>query len=61
MLDAGVSVAPTESLRVTLYGRNLLGEVFRRSHFDLTGLVESTYSPLKEGRVIGVEARWSLR
>jgi len=61
VLDAGVSLAPTASLRVTLYGRNLLGEVFRRSHFDLTGLVESTYSPLKEGRVIGVEARWSVR
>ena len=61
VLDASVSLAPTESLRLTLYGRNLLDEVFRRSHFDLTGLVESTYSPLKEGRVIGVEARWNLR
>ena len=61
VLDASVSLAPSKSLRLTLYGRNLLGEVFRRSHFDLTGLVESTYSPLKEGRVIGLEARWSLR
>ena len=63
VLDAGVSVAPTESLGFTLevYRRNLLGEVFRRSHFDLSGLVVSTYSPLKEERVIGVEARWSLR
>ena len=61
VLDAGVSLAPSESVRLTLYGRNLLGEVFRRSHFDLTGLVESTYSPLKEGRVIGLEARWNLR
>ena len=61
MLDASVSLAPSESLRLTLYGRNLLDEVFRRSHFDLTGLVESTYSPLKEGRVIGMEVRWNLR
>ena len=59
--DVSVSLAPTESLRLTLYGRNLLGEVFRRSHFDLTGLVESTCSPLKEGRVGGVEVRWRLR
>ena len=45
-------------MRITAFGRNLLGEVFRRSHFELTGLVDSVYSPLKEGRVIGVEARW---
>ena len=61
VLDASVSLAPSESVRITLYGRNLLGEVFRRSHFDLTGLVRSTYSPLKEGRVIGVEVGWNLR
>lgn len=58
VVDANVSLAPTDSLRVKLFGRNLLGEVFRRSHFDLTGLVHSTYSPLKEGRVLGVEVRW---
>ena len=50
VLDASVWFAPSASLRFTAYGRNLLGETFRRSHFDLTGLVESTYSPLKEGR-----------
>ena len=61
VLDASVSFAPSASLRFTAYGRNLLGETFRRSHFDLTGLVESTYSPLKEGRVIGVEVRWEFR
>ena len=61
VLDVSVSLAPRESVRIVLYGRNLLGEVFRRSHFDLSGLVESTYSPLKEGRVIGVEVRWNFR
>ena len=60
VLDASVSFAPSASLRFTVYGRNLLGEVFRRSHFDLTGLVDSTYSPLKEGRIVGIEARWAL-
>lgn len=61
VLDASVSLAPFESLKLTVYGRNLLGEVFRRSHFDLTGLVDSTYSPLKEGRVVGLELTWNLR
>ena len=60
VLDASVSLEPSVSLRFTAFGRNLLGEVFRRSHFELTGLVDSTYSPLKEGRVVGVEARWEL-
>ncbi len=61
VLDASVSFAPSPSLRFTVYGRNLLGEVFRRSHFDLTGLVDSTYSPLKEGRIVGMEAKWARR
>ena len=61
VLDISVSSSPTESLRFTAFGRNLLDEVFRRSDFDLTGLVDSTYSPLKEGRIVGVEARWSFR
>ena len=61
VLDASVTFAPSPSLRFTAYGRNLLGEVFRRSHFDLTGLVDSTYSPLKEGRVVGIEARREFR
>lgn len=61
VLGASVSLAPSEALQVTVYGRNLLGEVFRRSHFDLTGLVDSTYSPLKEGRVVGLELRGRLR
>lgn len=61
VLDASVSLIPSRSLRITLYGRNLFNEVFRRSHFELTGLVDSTYSPLKEGRVIGVEASWMRR
>ena len=32
----------------------------RRSDFDLTGLVDSTYSPLKEGRILGLEVRGRL-
>lgn len=61
MVNASLSFEPSNRMRITLYGRNLLNEVFRRSHFDLTGLVESTYSPLKEGRVIGLETNWKLR
>ncbi len=60
LLGASVSFSPTEALTFTLYGRNLLGEVLRRSDLDLTGLVDSTYSPLKEGRVLGIEVRGSL-
>lgn len=60
MLDASVSFAPSASLRLNACGPNLLGEVIPRSHFDLTGLVHSTYSPLKEGRVLGIEARWDF-
>ena len=59
VLDASVSFAPSASFAA--YGRNLLGEVFRRSHFDLTGPVDSTYSPLKDRRVLGIEARWEFR
>lgn len=59
VVDASVSLEPSKSLRVTLYGRNLLNEVFRRSHFELTGLVDSVYSPMKEGRVIGIQATWT--
>ena len=61
VLDASVSFALNDSWNFTLYGNNLLGEVFRRSHFDLTGLVTATYSPLKEGRAFGIEARWIQR
>ena len=57
VLDASVLLKINDSLKVTLFGRNLLNEVFRRSHFDLTGLVDSTYSPLKEGRTVGIEVR----
>ena len=57
LVDLGVDYSPSDALTFTLYGKNLLNEVLRRSDFDLTGLVDSTYSPLKEGRVLGVEAR----
>ena len=57
LVDLSIGYSPSGSLTFTLYGRNLLNEVLRRSDFDLTGLVDSTYSPLKEGRVLGIEAR----
>ena len=60
ILDAGIAFSPTERLRFTLYGKNLLNEVFRRSDFDLTALANSTYSPLKEGRVIGLAIEGQL-
>lgn len=53
LLSLNVSVSPSEQLKISFYGRNLLNEVLRRSDFDLTGLVRATYSPLKEGRVVG--------
>ena len=60
LVDASVAFAPSARLEITLYGRNLLDEVLRRSDFDLTGLVYSTYSPLKEGRVVGLSVRGAL-
>ena len=57
LVDASIAYSPSDALTFTLYGRNLLDEVLRRSDFDLSGLVDSTYSPLKEGRVLGVEMR----
>ena len=60
VVDASVAFSPSDSLTLTLYGRNLLDAVFRRSDLDLTGLVDSTYSPLKEGRVLGVSMRGRL-
>lgn len=60
IVDASIAFSPSDSLTFTLYGRNLLDEVLRRSDFDLTGLVDSTYSPLKEGRVLGLEVRGRL-
>ncbi len=60
LVDVSVAWAPNDRVEFTLYGRNLLDEVLRRSDFDLTGLVRSTYSPLKEGRVVGLEVRSAL-
>ena len=55
LVDASLKLTPVDGLAFTLYARNLGGTVFRRSDLDLTGLVDSTYSPLKEGRVVGFE------
>ena len=60
LVDVSVALAPSDRVELTLYGRNLLDEVLRRSDFDLTGFVHSTYSPLKEGRVVGLEVRGAL-
>lgn len=57
LLDASIAFSPSEGLSFTLYGKNLLNEVLRRSDFDLSALADSTYSPLKEGRVVGFEVR----
>ena len=54
LLAASFELAPSSTLSLTLYAQNLLDTVFRRSDFDLAGLVDSTYSPLKEGRVVGL-------
>ncbi len=59
MLDASVAISPNDNLQIKLFGRNLLNQTFRRSDFDLTGLVDSRYSPLKEGRVLGVTISWN--
>ena len=60
LVDLSIDYSPSGSLTFTLYGRNLLNEVLRRSDFDLTGLVNSTYSPLKEGRVLGIRIQGRL-
>ena len=57
LLDVSFKLAPSDALSITLYAKNALDEVQRRSDVDLTGLVDSTYSPLKEGRVIGLSVR----
>ncbi|MCY4013208.1 MAG: TonB-dependent receptor [Gammaproteobacteria bacterium] len=54
LVAASLELAPSSAFSLTLYARNLFDTVFRRSDFDLTGLVDSTYSPLKEGRVVGL-------
>ena len=54
LVAASLELSPSSAVSVTLYARNLLDTVFRRSDFDLAGLVDSTYSPLKEGRVVGL-------
>ena len=55
LVDASLKLSPANGLAFSLYARNLTGTVLRRSDVDLTGLVDSTYSPLKEGRVVGLE------
>ena len=60
LVHANLAYSPGDALTFSLYGKNLLNEVLRRSDFNLGGLVDSTYSPLKEGRVVGIEVRGRL-
>ena len=56
LVDANIAYSPSVSgFGFTLYGRNLLNEALRLSDLDLADLAGSTYSPLKEGRVLGFE------
>ncbi len=57
MLDASVRYSPSEALEFALYGRNLGNEARWEADVDLSALVESTFSPLREGRVVGLEMR----
>ena len=57
LLDASIGYSPTDDLKLTLYGRNLLSEPFWVTDLDLSVLVNSTFSPLREGRTIGLELR----
>ena len=54
ILDASITFSPNDTLTISLYGRNLLNDAQHRSDFDLTTLADSTYSPLKEGRALGL-------
>ena len=60
LLEASLRFSPNAAVEFTLYGRNLLDDSIRTSDVDLTGLVNSTFAPLREGRVLGLEVRGFL-
>ena len=55
MLDASIRYSPNGTLTLALYGRNLGNERLWVSDVDLSVIVDSTFSPLREGRVLGFE------
>ena len=60
MLEASIGFAPNEALEFNLYGRNLLHQALWHIDVDLSALLDSTFSALREGRVVGIEVRASL-
>ena len=57
MLDTSICFSPNDALEFTLYGRNLLNERLWVADVDLGAVFGSTFSPLREGRVVGLEVR----
>ncbi|MBV1879030.1 MAG: TonB-dependent receptor [Pseudomonadales bacterium] len=59
-LAAGVSFTTSdEHWKVSLYGKNLLDQVYRVTQFTLPGSV-SAFAPIKKGRVIGLELTYRM-
>ena len=59
MLDMSVRYSLNGALEFTLYGKNLLNQRLWVADVDLGAVFGSTFSPLREGRVIGLEVRVS--
>ena len=60
MLDFSVRFSPSDAVDITLFGRNLRNEAVRVADLDLSVLVDSTFSVLREGRTLGLEIRASF-
>ena len=57
LLDMSVRYSPNDALQFTLYGKNLLNQRLWVADVDLGAVFGSTFSPLREGRVVGLEVR----
>ena len=57
LLDMSLRYSPTDEVDVTLFARNLLNEPFWVMDVDLSVLLDATFSPLREGRVLGLDVR----
>ena len=57
LLDMSLRYSPTDEVDVTLFARNLLNEPFWMMDVDLSVLLDATFSPLREGRVLGLDVR----
>ena len=55
LLEASIRYSPNDNLAFALYGRNLGNERLWVSDVDLSVIVDATFSPLREGRVLGFE------